>query len=238
MTTISSDNDSTQADQIPPAAAPATEVNQKLRKVRAPHKPRRTAKINPPELEKALEATVQRILLAEQDEKPGVPLWYATGQALQAGEALLEKSETVRLYGSGFVPQAAKRCGFHSRKAHHCLDLATMFTARQVAMLAKAKPAFRVVREVMAFVGGGEGSDKRLATLLAHVPTDATPKARRTFAKWLKQQHLKRNPLSKEDCFAYADVNGDLHGRLTTETRARALAYGRGRVVEVSQSEN
>ena len=229
MSTIAiiSDLEQTQTAQTRSAAAPAA------RAARASRQSRRPPAGNPEELELIIGTTVQEIQFAEQNEVPSILQLYAVGQALREGEVELANAETTRKYGSRFISQVAGRCGFHSRKARHALDLVMTFSLAQVAQLAQAALPFRQLREALAFVGDGQEREARKAILLARIPKDGTAAARRSFTKWLDGQHCKRNPLMQTDRFAVVGTNGEIHGRLTTEARARALARGR-RVVKVA----
>lgn len=224
-------------DSIRDVAAPAAGAVVRPRSAGTSRKASCRRKENSPELERIIGTTVQAILLAAQNEVPGVMQWHDVGQALHEGEVQLENTETTCVYGTNFVRQVAGRCGLYPRKAHHFLDLATTFTREQAAQLAQAGLPFRQLRSVLAFIGGDEGREARIATLLARIPKDGTTTARRSFVKWLDGQHCKRNPLMQADRFAVIGANGEIHGRLTTEARARALAHGR-RIMQFKPAAN
>lgn len=213
------------------AAAPAARSAGTSRKVS------RRRKENSPELERIIGTTVQAILLAAQNEVPGTMQMYAVGQALHEGEIQLENAETTRKYGSRFVNQVSGRCGFHSRKARHCLDLVMTFSRAQAAQLAQAALPFRQLREALAFVGDGAGREARIAALLARVPKDSSAAVRRPFVKWLTQQHVKRNPLTAAHRWVLVTADGQINSKVMTQERARALAHGR-RIMEVKPVAN
>lgn len=226
MTAISSDHDHTQADHTRPAAAPAA------RSARASSKTRHPEIENPAELEQAIETAVQKIQTAKNNQAPCIKLWTAHGHAVQAGQVQLEKSETTRLYGSRFVEQVADRCAVHHRRLHLCAQLVTMFDGLQLTKLAAAALPWRVLRDAVAYVGGGERRDQRMESLMERIPNDNASAARSAFAKWLKKECLKRNPLTSAHCRVIVDAGGQINSKVMTEERARALAHGR-RIMEV-----
>lgn len=232
MTSISRDTDHTQDDHTRPAAAPAARATAKPRFARAYRKPRRLPVENPAELEQVLDVTEQKIRHAETTEKSGVRLWKAIGQALREGTLQLQTSEKVRFYGCRYIEQVAERCDIHHRILHLCAQLVAALNDTQIGRLATADLPWRVTRDAVAYITDGEDRGKRLQALMAHIPKSNASVARSAFTKWLKEECLKRNPLTVAHRWVIVDAGGYINGKVMTGERARALAHGR-RIMQV-----
>ncbi len=212
-----------QADKHQPAAAPTTGANQNTSPASVNQKRQHPARKIPAAIKKIVRTTARAIKRVVKKKKPGVALWVAIGRALNRGEAQLRNTEAHRSYGVQFTIQVAVQSRIHVRRAYYCAAMASLFSAEHVARLAVAQLPWRVMREVMAFVGNDE---HRLAMVMQRIPKNDKPAGRRALMLWLLQRLQQRVPLVEGQCYARVDAHGNIHGRLMTMERAKAIAKG------------
>ena len=223
-----------QADRIEAAAARVPEVVQKPRSVPATSDAEHGRAENPAEVAAIVEAAAGKIQKVIEEREAGLLEWHMIGRIVLAAHAALADTGA---YGSQLVDQIADRCGLHSRKLYHCGKLAKLLTREQVAKLAVGQIPWRLVRELLSYVGDKDDREQRLAVVLERAPRDGTPAARRAFSDWLQEESAKRNPLAPDQKYIVVEASGRVDCRLMTLESARAMAGDRKvmKAVEVQQ---